>query len=53
LIISWAEHWVRFILDRYEGLIESFEMIEDNFDIIFGKNFGYVISGALDVGERK
>jgi hypothetical protein len=53
LVNSWAKHWVRFILGRSEGLFESFERLEDGFDILFSKNFGYVISSALDVGERK
>jgi hypothetical protein len=28
-------------------LFDSFERLEDGFDIIFGNNFGYVISGAM------
>jgi hypothetical protein len=53
LVNSWAKHWVIFILGKSEGLFESFERIEDGFDILFGNNFGCVISSALDVGERK
>jgi len=53
LINSRAKIWVIFILGRSEGLFESFERLEDSFDILFGKNFGYVIGNALDVGKRK
>jgi hypothetical protein len=53
LVNSWAKHWVRFILGKSKGLFESFERLEDSFDILFSKNFGYVICNALDVGERK
>jgi hypothetical protein len=53
LVNSWGKHWVKFILGRFEGLFESFERLEDDFDILFSKNFGYVICSALDVGERK
>jgi hypothetical protein len=41
------------MLGRSKGLFESFKKLEDGFDILFGNHFGYVISSALDVGERK
>jgi len=32
-------------------LFEGFEWLEDGFDIHLGKDFGYVISCALNVGK--
>jgi hypothetical protein len=53
LVNSWSKNWVIFILGRSKQFFESFERIEYGFDILFGKNFGYVISSSLDVEERK
>jgi hypothetical protein len=33
-------------------LFEGLEGLEYSFDIVLSKNFGYVISSALDVGKR-
>jgi hypothetical protein len=52
LVNSWAKRWVIFILGRSKILLEGFEGIENGFDILFTKNFGYVISSSLDVRKR-
>jgi hypothetical protein len=52
LVNSGAKNWVRFILGGSKILFEAFEWLEENFDISFREDFGYVISSSLDVGKR-